>query len=82
MLVPELGLIIRSQVRRGELTTRVKRAVRSVAASMTRRTARLVPRQYVELRLECRSYHLGWVIWSFANRLDLPKVTNHPALLG
>jgi hypothetical protein len=34
----------------------------------------------IELRRECRSYHLGWVIWSFAQRADLPEITCHASL--
>jgi hypothetical protein len=31
----------------------------------------------VGLRLECRSYELGWILWSFGQRSDLPELTHH-----
>jgi hypothetical protein len=82
MLVPNLGLIIRSQARRGELRTKVKRAARSLIRSFAGGTEKPVRAADLDLRLECRSYHLGWVIWAFAARRDLPEITHHPLLLG
>jgi hypothetical protein len=81
MLVPELGLIIRSQARRGELRIKAKRAARAIIGSFAGGVEKPVGPEQLELRLECRSYHLGWVIWSFAGRRDLPEITHHPSLL-
>jgi hypothetical protein len=81
MLVPELGLIIRSQVRRGELRTKAKRAARSLMRSFVGGTEEPVAPEHLQVRLECRSYHLGWVIWAFAARQDLPEITRHPLLV-
>lgn len=81
MLVPELGLIIRSHLRRGELRSKAKRAARSIVRSFAGGVEKPVGPEHLELRLECRSYHLGWVIWSFAERHDLPEITHHPSLL-
>src|SRR5215469_3341273 len=81
MLVPELGLIVRSQVRRGELRSKAKRAARSIVRSFAGGVEEPLRPEQLELRLECRSYHLGWVIWSFAGRHDLPEITHHPSLL-
>jgi hypothetical protein len=81
MLVPELGLIIRSHARHGELRSKAKRAARSIVRSFTGGTDKPLGAQHLQLRLECRSYHLGWVIWSFAGRHDLPEITHHPSLL-
>ncbi len=80
MLVPELGLIIRSHVRRGELRSKAERAARSIIRSFAGGVEKPLGPEHVELRLECRSYHLGWVIWSFAGRHDLPEITHHPSL--
>jgi hypothetical protein len=32
----------------------------------------------LELRRECRSYELGWILWSFGLRSDFPDLTHHP----
>jgi len=31
------------------------------------------------LRLECRSYELGWILWSFGARTDLRELTHDQA---
>lgn len=80
MLVPELGLIMRSHVRRGELHSKVKRAARALVRSAAGGFEESLRPEHLELRLECRSYHLGWVIWSFAGRHDLAEITHHPSL--
>lgn len=77
MLVPDLHLSIRSQVRKGELQTknwRVLRAVRNAALGLD---PKLIDASLVEPRLECRSYELGWILWSFGSRTDLQELTHH-----
>jgi hypothetical protein len=82
MLVPELGLIYRSHVRRGEMSSKSRRVGRTVLNSLLGRSSGLIDAEAIELRKECRSYHLGWVVWSFARRNDLSDLTHHPSLLG
>jgi hypothetical protein len=77
MLVPELHLSIRSQVRKGELHTKAWRISRAVCNGLLRRASGLIGPDNVELRRECRSYELGWILWSFGSRTDLPELTNH-----
>jgi hypothetical protein len=77
MLVPELHLSIRSQVRRGELDTKNLRVLRAVRGALLGTQARLIEPSNVELRMECRSYELGWILWSFGRRTDLPELTHH-----
>ena len=77
MLVPHLHLTIRSQVRKGELHTKKWRVVRALRNSMLRREAVLVDPSELELRLECRSYELGWILWSFGQRSDCPELTHN-----
>ena len=79
MLVPDLSLSIRSQVRRGELRTKRRRMVRAIVNSTLGIEASLVPQSDLTLRLECRSYELGWILWSFGARSDLPELTHHQA---
>jgi hypothetical protein len=77
MLVPELTLSIRSQVRKGELDTRKLRMLRAIRVAVLGENAHLADRSDLELRLECRSYELGWLLWSFARRADVPELTHH-----
>jgi hypothetical protein len=77
MLVPDLHLTIRSQVRKGELRTKNWRVFRALRNSTLRREAVLIDPSELELRLECRSYELGWILWSFGQRSDFPELTHH-----
>lgn len=78
MLRPELGMIVRSQLRRGEADSKLPRFLRGSFAALTGRSATLADPRNLTLRLECRSYHLGWILWSFAQRRDLPQITRAP----
>ena len=81
MLVPQLHLSIRSQVRRGELTSKKPRVMRAVRNAVFRRDTSLIDPAGIELRLECRSYELGWILWSFGSRSDLPELTHNAFFL-
>jgi hypothetical protein len=77
MFDPATHLSIRSQVRKGELDTDKWRAFRAIRNSALRRASGLVDANRLELRLECRSYELGWILWAFGRRADLPQLTHH-----
>ena len=77
MLVPDLHLTIRSQVRKGELYSKKWRVLRALGNSILGREARLIDPADLELRHECRSYELGWILWSFGQRSDLPELTHN-----
>lgn len=77
MLAHDLDLSIRSHVRKGELHTKKWRALRALRNSMLGIKAGLIDPSELELRLECRSYELGWILWSFGWRSDLPELTHH-----
>jgi hypothetical protein len=79
MLVPELSLSIRSQVRKNELMTKTPRMLRAIKNAGLGRASGLIDSSGVGLRLECRSYELGWILWSFGQRSDLPELTDNPA---
>ncbi|MDE5452790.1 hypothetical protein GWE18_07895 [Bradyrhizobium sp. CSA112] len=79
MLVPEIGLSIRSQIRKNELNTKAPRLLRAVKNAYLGRNSGLIDRSGVGLRLECRSYELGWILWSFGRRSDLPELSDNPA---
>jgi len=78
MLVPELGLTIRSQYRKGELNTKVFRMLRSLSSLAWSGGTTLANPLDLQLRLECRSYELGWILWAFGRRSDVREFTHHP----
>jgi hypothetical protein len=79
MLIPKLHLSIRSQVRKGELRTKSKRVLRAVRNAYLGYSSTLIDPDDVGLRLECRSYELGWILWSFGQRSDLYQLTHNEA---
>ncbi len=79
MLVPKLQLSIRSQVRKSELHTKKIRVLRAVRNAYLKRSSTLIDPADVGLRLECRSYELGWILWSFGRRADLSQLTHNQA---
>jgi hypothetical protein len=82
MLVPELNLTLRSQVRKGESTTKAPRVLRALKNAWLGNGERLIDGADVEVRLECRSYELGWILWSFGRRIDLQELTHNYAFGG
>jgi len=76
MLVPELGLTVRSHVRTREYTTRIPRMCRALKNVYLGRETALIDNSNVRLRLECRSYELGWILWSFGQRVDVRELTH------
>jgi hypothetical protein len=79
MLVPELQLSLRSQIRKNELQTKGRRVLRSLGNAFAGRSSGLTDPKGIGLRLECRSYELGWIVWSFGQRTDLNQLTHNPA---
>ncbi len=77
MLATHLHMTIRSQVRKGELHTKMWRIIRALQNSFLGREGVLMDPADLQLRLECRSYELGWILWSFGQRLDLPELTHN-----
>jgi hypothetical protein len=82
MLVPDLQLSIRSQVRKGEQRTAKRRMLRALANAHLHRQAGLIDPAGLDVRLECRSYELGWILWSFGRRTDLERLTHDPVFAG
>lgn len=79
MLVPELCLSFRSQLRKGELHNRAVRLIRVLLARILGKRPSLLEANKIDIRRECRSYELGWILWSFGARDDLPEITEHVA---
>ena len=59
-----------------------KRIVRAITNALTGRRGTLTDPSGLELRLECRSYELGWILWSFGRRTDLTEIQYHADLLA
>ena len=78
MLVPGKHLSIRSQLRKHELHTNKFRMVRAVHNAYFGCSAGLTEPANLQVRLECRSYELGWILWSFGKRADLSRLTHNP----
>ena len=79
MLVPELNLTIRSQIRKHELTTRTPRMLRALGNTWLGGGEALIEIGRVGVRPECRSYELGWILWSFGRRTDLRELSHNAA---
>lgn len=77
MLVPELSLTIRSQVRKHELKTKAPRMLRALRNTWLENGEALIDSADVSVRLECRSYELGWILWSFGRRSDLLDLSHN-----
>jgi hypothetical protein len=79
MLLPALQMSFRSQVRAGELGSKNRRIVRAITNAYLGRQTQLISSEKLVLRMECRSYELGWILWSFGERSDLPQLTHNLA---
>jgi len=79
MLVPSLQMSYRSQVRQSEMHSKRRRIVRALANAYLGRKTQLIAPEKLALRMECRSYELGWILWSFGERSDLSQLTHNLA---
>ena len=78
MLRPAEHLFYRSQLRSGESRSTWPRARRSLVNALTRRSDRPERHGRLELRRECRSYELGWILWSFGADTEYPQLAERP----
>ena len=74
MLRPAERMFYRSQLRRGEATP-WPRALRGLANAALARGDAPERHRGLRLRAECRSYELGWLLWSFGGSADYPELT-------
>jgi hypothetical protein len=81
MLIPDMHLSIRSHVRKHELHTNKFRMVRAVHNAYVGCSVGLTEPATLGVRLECRSYELGWILWSFGKRADLSQLTHNPVFV-
>ena len=75
MIHDEPFLIVRS-IRRRDRFERERRYVRSIVMSLTGRNASLAGNSHVEINPECRSYHIGWILYVWSNRSDFPDIVS------
>jgi hypothetical protein len=76
MLRPAERMFYRSQLRRGELKATRQRVFRSIANAVRGRSDGISRHSGLALRHECRSYELGWILWSFGGRSDYRELTD------
>jgi len=75
MLRPKSQMFYRSQVRKAELGSARRRARRAVFNAILGRGDHVARHRGLLLRPECRSYELGWILWSFGARDDYAELT-------
>lgn len=75
MLRPQEHMFYRSQLREDELVSARRRAARSIANACLGRSDNVTNHRGLVLRQECRSYELGWILWSFGAREDYSELT-------
>ena len=75
MLRPVERMFYRSQVRESEMHSSGRRVARSVANAVFGRMDSPERHRGLVLRKECRSYELGWILWSFGARSDYRELT-------
>jgi hypothetical protein len=75
MLCPKQRMFYRSQSREGELDSIRLRAYRSIVNVVFGRADKISNHRRIVLREECRSYELGWILWSFGARKDYAELT-------
>lgn len=79
MLCPKEHLFYRSQFRRGEARAPWRRACRGIFNSLLRRSDEVARHRGLALRRECRSYELGWLLWSFGTvAAEYPELAARP----
>ncbi len=54
---------------------RFERARRFARGRLSRARAEFAPAARLEVNRECRSYHLGWILYAWAGRNDFPELT-------
>ena len=74
MILPQPFFIFRS-IKRKESWEREKRYARALLRSVTRTKARKVDSSLLEINKECRSYHIGWILYAWSGRRDFREFT-------
>jgi hypothetical protein len=80
MVAQEHRIIWRSAVRREAFST-AARFTRSFGIVRAGKKASIQEREKLLVNNECRSYELGWALWSFAGRHDFDKILNNSVFI-
>ena len=78
MLRPQERMFYRSQARAGELAAVRRRGRRALVNAALGRADSVGNHRRLAIRRECRSYELGWILWSFGGCGDYPDLTERP----
>ena len=78
MIRPNEKMFYRSQARAGEINSIRRRILRSIANAALGQSDTVGNHRGMVLRNECRSYELGWILWSFGERNDYCELTERP----
>lgn len=68
------GFFAYRSIRRSEPFFRQRRYLRSLARAVTDRPGSRTRPQRLMVNRECRSYHLGWILYAWAGRPDQPRL--------
>jgi hypothetical protein len=75
MLRPNERMFYRSQLRKAEQESAWRRFRRGIGNAALGRSDHVSNHRGLVLRPECRSYELGWILWSFGACNDYPELT-------
>ena len=81
MTRPNERMFYRSQTRADEINSIRRRILRSIANATLGRSDTASNHRRIVLRNECRSYELGWILWSFGARRDYCELTERPEFI-
>lgn len=76
MIARRHSMIYRSVLRRGRLE-RANRLMRMLRSEYIGARDRILPADLLRVNPECRSYHLGWMLYVFSGRSDFDGIINH-----
>jgi hypothetical protein len=74
MIASDPFFIYRSIRRKGILETR-KRYLRSLLLRLSKKQGKRISPTSLEINRECRSYHLGWILFVWSGREDFEEFT-------
>ncbi len=77
MVSEKSKIIYRSFRRKNAFLERPKRLLRAQWNSLLGQSAKEISAGELEINNECRSYELGWLLWTFAGRKDFLELTQH-----
>ncbi len=74
-LIQQAPFFIYRSIKQKQFAERPMRIIKSVTNKIMRKNASLINPRYLEINKECRSYHLGWLIYAWAGRNDFTEFT-------